>query len=75
MLARDLKVNQIIIQSDAKVVVDCINGICGVAALDHVAEDCRVLFKSFQFVSLLFFSREFNVDAHNVVELGKLYGF
>lgn len=57
------------------VAMDCNNGMCGVVALVPIAKDFRVLFKRFELGSLLFNSREFNVHAHNFVDLGKLYIF
>ncbi|XP_058759872.1 uncharacterized protein LOC131633172 [Vicia villosa] len=74
LLAADLKMNKIVFQSDALVVVDCINSISCNASLDPIAAECRLLLSSFSFSSVMFIPRVCNSDAHNVVLLGKAYG-
>ncbi|XP_058724620.1 uncharacterized protein LOC131596076 [Vicia villosa] len=73
-VASKLSLQRLIVQSDAKVVVDCINGTINLANLELLADDCRMLLKNFDLASVLFLNRNCNSDAHNVAELGKLYG-
>ncbi|XP_058775075.1 uncharacterized protein LOC131649326 [Vicia villosa] len=73
-IASALKVDRILVQSDAKSVIDCINGSVIDAVLEPVAEDCRWLLNRFNLAYVMFLSRELTVDAHNLVRLGNLYG-
>lgn len=73
-LAKDLKLQCIFIQSDALNVVGCIDGTKSDAALEPIAVDCRLLLSSFNFSSVMFISKSLNVDAQNLVSLGKTFG-
>ncbi|XP_058784919.1 putative disease resistance RPP13-like protein 1 [Vicia villosa] len=64
-LAKELKLNCLIIQSDALTAVDCINGIVEDAVLEPIAADCRFFLSSFSCASVMFIRRTDNVDAHN----------
>lgn len=46
-MEKDLQMSRLITQSDAKLAVDCINGVISHAILKPVAEDCRIFLKSF----------------------------
>ncbi|CAI8584877.1 unnamed protein product [Vicia faba] len=73
-IAKDLKLDRVLLQSDALGAVDCINGYQSIAVIDHIAEDCRVLLSSFNFASVMFIPRTSNADAHNLVGIGKRTG-
>ncbi|XP_058763625.1 uncharacterized protein LOC131637081 [Vicia villosa] len=73
-LAGQFKLRSIMVHSDAKVVVDCINSLVDVPALEPIANDCRILLRKFDVGSILFISRTLNMDAHNLVGLGHMYG-
>ncbi|CAI8587216.1 unnamed protein product [Vicia faba] len=73
-LARSQNFDKIIVHSDVLKVDECINGHLSLVSLAHIADDCRELLKSFRVVSIMYFSRFFNFDAHIVVGLGELFG-
>lgn len=73
-LASKLGLQRVIMQSDAKGVVDCIHGTNKLVNLELLAKDCRLLCKNFKLDSVMFISRECSFDAHNVAELGKVCG-
>lgn len=64
----------VLVQSDALMVVDCINGIQDFAAIKSIAADCRKFLKCFSLAYIMFISRNCNVDAHNLVSLDKQLG-
>ncbi|XP_058727050.1 uncharacterized protein LOC131598471 [Vicia villosa] len=73
-LAKDLNLEKIVIKSDAKVVVDCVNGLSRMVALDPVIVDIKESLSSFMFASLLFHSRSCNTQAHNLARLAHFVG-
>lgn len=73
-MAIELKLNKVVFQSDALVVVDCINSIVCNVALEPILAECRSLLRCFAFGYVLFLPSLSNFDAHNMVSLGKLYG-
>lgn len=73
-LAKDLQLERIVIKSDAKVVMDCVNFVQTMPVLDPVVLDIRTLLSSFNFFSLLFRSRTCNVQAHNLAILAFVVG-
>ncbi|XP_058760957.1 uncharacterized protein LOC131634317 [Vicia villosa] len=73
-VAKELKVERILVQSDALSVVDCINAVSVRADIDHVIRDCQFLLSSFKFASVVFINRSFNSDAHSFVGLGNRFG-
>ncbi|XP_058787163.1 uncharacterized protein LOC131661587 [Vicia villosa] len=73
-LAVELKLDKVVFQSDAQVVVDCINSIISIAVLEPLAAECRSLLSGVTFGSVIFIPRSCNSEAHNIVSLGKLYG-
>lgn len=73
-LAKDLKLEKVVIKTDAKVVANCVNGLVKLAALDVVIVDIKLLFKSFRFVSIMFHSRACNSQAHNLSKLSYFVG-
>lgn len=74
-VAKDLKIEKFIIQSDALVLVDCINDFDFCAALDPIVIDCKSLLGNFSDVTLMYVSHDSNVDAHFMVGVGKSLGF
>jgi uncharacterized protein YlxP (DUF503 family) len=58
--------------SDAANVVDCISNKVKIAVIEMVAQDCRELLSSMPTVSVLFVSRDQNVDAHTLTSLARL---
>ncbi|XP_058724687.1 uncharacterized protein LOC131596129 [Vicia villosa] len=73
-LAKELKVERILVQSDALSVVNCIISLSLLTDIDHVVLNCQTFLRSFKFASVVFISRAFNCDAHNLVGLGKRLG-
>ncbi|XP_058742073.1 uncharacterized protein LOC131614517 [Vicia villosa] len=73
-VASELQLERIVIKSDAKVVVDSVNHILKLAALEPVVLDIKSLLSSFTFSSLLFHSRNCNVQAHNLAKLAYVIG-
>jgi ribonuclease HI len=59
---------------DALGVVNCVNGKCTVAVIDHVIQDCRNLLKSIPFVMVSHVSRELNREAHVLASMAKSVG-
>ncbi|XP_058768576.1 uncharacterized protein LOC131642328 [Vicia villosa] len=74
-LATALRLERIVIKSDAKVAVDCVNDIQKCAALDPVVVDIKSMLSSFSSSSLLFHSRNCNFQAHNLAKLVYVVGF
>lgn len=70
-VSMEMKLDRILLQYDALEAVDCINGYQHISAVEHIAEDCRLVLKSFKFAVVIFIPRNLKVDAHNLVELGK----
>ncbi|CAK8571737.1 unnamed protein product [Lathyrus sativus] len=75
LLAKELNLKSFVFQSDAQVVVDCINDFVFIADLDSVVADCKLLMKDFDSVTLMFINRLCNLDAHHMVGIGKSFGF
>lgn len=73
MLAKDLKLEKIVVQSDAKAVVDIVNLNQYNALLEPII-DIRFLLSSFNFLSLSFLKRACNMDAHNLARLACFVG-
>ncbi|XP_058760149.1 uncharacterized protein LOC131633451 [Vicia villosa] len=73
-LAKDLNLEKIVIKSDAKVVVDCVNGFSKLVALEPVIVDIKESLRFFNFASLLFHSRSCNFQAHNLARLAHFVG-
>ncbi|XP_058734240.1 uncharacterized protein LOC131605971 [Vicia villosa] len=70
-LADDLKLDKVVLQSDALGVVDYVNGVISVPDLDPIVMDCRSL-RSFLISStVMFIGRDVNTDAHSLVGIGK----
>jgi ribonuclease HI len=63
---RDQGLQSVSIFSDAANVVDCIASKVKLAAIEMVFHDCRELLSCLPNVSVLFVSRDQNVDAHNL---------
>lgn len=62
------------VQSDALVVVDCINRMAFNADLDPIVADCRILMSGFINVAIMFIMRTLNSDVHHLVSLSKSIG-
>lgn len=74
-LALDLRLDRIVVQSDTLSVVDWVNFVHPQVVLELVAQDVRLLLRSFCEASVMFVSRKCNLNAHNFVGLGKQLGF
>ncbi|XP_058774462.1 uncharacterized protein LOC131648749 [Vicia villosa] len=74
-VAKDLGLKDFVVQSDALVMVDCINGVVFNADLDPIVADCRNLISGFNNVRVMFIRRTLNGDAHHLVCLGKSLGY
>lgn len=64
------KLENVIFQTDALVVVECINGVSYSAALELLVKDCRLFLLSFKNV-VVYLNRNYNADAHHLVHVGK----
>ncbi|XP_058726925.1 uncharacterized protein LOC131598327 [Vicia villosa] len=73
-LANDFNLEEVMFQSDALGVVDCVNGVCSLPDIEPIVLDCCLLRNHFKFSSVMFIGRESNTDAHNMVGIGKLVG-
>lgn len=73
-LAVERKLDNIVFQSDALMVVDCINGVSFVEDLELLVNDCKLLLSNFKFFAVMYLSRACNVDAHQLVHVGKRLG-
>lgn len=73
-LDKALKLEKVVVKTDAKVVEDYANGLVNLVALDAVIVDIKLLFNSFHFSSVLFHSRLYNFQAHNLVKLAYFVG-
>ncbi|XP_058723214.1 uncharacterized protein LOC131595014 [Vicia villosa] len=73
-LAKDFKLTNVVFQSDAMVLVDCINGQDYLAALDPLICDCKTLLCSFNSATIMYVNRSLNTDAHQMVRIGKIAG-
>lgn len=73
-LAKDLKQEKIVFQSDAKVAGDCVNFVQKFAVLEPIAINIIGLLSSFKFSSLIFHSKSCNRDAHNLTRLAFVIG-
>ncbi|XP_058742209.1 uncharacterized protein LOC131614666 [Vicia villosa] len=74
LVAKDLNLERIVIKSDAKVVVDCVNLMLKRPVLEPLIIDIRNLLSSFNFASLLFHSRNCNRQAHNMARFAFDFG-
>ncbi|CAI8593472.1 unnamed protein product [Vicia faba] len=72
--AKELQLEKTRVQSDALTVIDCINFIGTLVDLEFITSDIRSLLASFKIRYDMFLNRQFNVDSHNLVCLGKLCG-
>lgn len=70
-LAKDLKLDNFIMQSDALIIVDCINDYNFFAVLNPMVNNCKILLGEFKFVTLMHVSRLSNVDVHHMVRVSK----
>ncbi|XP_058732761.1 uncharacterized protein LOC131604333 [Vicia villosa] len=73
-MAAKLKLERILVQSDCLNIVECINGVSKLVVADHIAADCRDLFKCFSLASVMFIPRVRNVEAHRLVKFGHSIG-
>ncbi|XP_058732756.1 uncharacterized protein LOC131604327 [Vicia villosa] len=72
--AKEIGIHDFTLQPDALTVVDCINGSGCIADIEPISLDCiNLIFNSCN-ISIMFIRREFNTDAHNLVQLGKCLG-
>lgn len=68
---KELDLAQMIIYSNAAVVVDCINQRSSRASIDHIAQDCRELLQQIPGSSIQHIRRSLNSDAHCPVCLAR----
>lgn len=73
-LTLEHNLDNIVFQSNALTMVDCINDVSFSAALDLLMNDCWQLLKGFKNVVVVFFSRSFNIDAHHIVQVDNRFG-
>lgn len=73
-IAAELKLDKILVQSDALNVVDCLNGVISSAILDPLILDCKHILSSFKQFAVMFISRNLNVDVHYMVGVGNVVG-
>ncbi|XP_058783870.1 uncharacterized protein LOC131658613 [Vicia villosa] len=73
-LAKVFKLDDVVFQSDALGVVDCVNGVCSMPDLDPIVSECILLRNNFKSSTVMFVGRESNTDAHSLVGIGKLVG-
>lgn len=73
-LANDFKLKNVVLQSDALGVVDCVNGVIYVPDLDPIVLDCRSLGCSFISSTVMLIGRDANTDAHSLVAIGESVG-
>nr|GMD12674.1 uncharacterized protein LOC109155154 [Ipomoea batatas] len=59
-----MELDTVIIESDALLVTQGINGVCGVSSFDLILEDIRKLAKGFSCISFVFVKRSANSAAH-----------
>lgn len=69
-LSKELSLNRIVMITDAKTVVDSVNFFHNWPMMEPILIDIRSLLSSFSVSSLLFQSRNCNVQAHNLARLG-----
>lgn len=74
-LAQELKLDRILLHSDALNVINCIHGLCALEEINLVVGDCCSLVGSFKDVAILFVGRKNVFDAHNLVGIGYVVGF
>ncbi|CAI8582898.1 unnamed protein product [Vicia faba] len=72
--SHQLKLQKIIVQSDALGVVDCMNHIAFSEVLEPIMLDCTELVNLFSFVSVMFIRRNCNVDVHHLIRICKTVG-
>lgn len=73
-MAKDLKVERVLVQSDALLVVDYINDIQKYAEIEPIMADYRELLASFSVSYIMFISRNCNIDTHKLVSWDKQLG-
>jgi len=56
-LAKDQRIKEIVVQTDALAVVECIRGSNSIASIEHIVADCKTLMNAFSKVSVSFISR------------------
>ncbi|PNY04967.1 ribonuclease H [Trifolium pratense] len=66
-VAKDQNLKEVIIQSDALVVVECIRGSNSIACIELIVTDCKLLMSTFSSVSINYVCRDLNVLAHRLV--------
>ncbi|XP_058723191.1 uncharacterized protein LOC131594996 [Vicia villosa] len=69
-----LNLRNVLFQSDAKAMVDCVNAVTKDVCLGVVADDCRNLLKFFTNADVMFIPRKFNSVAHDLAQLAKSVG-
>lgn len=73
-MALQLNFKTIVLQSNVKVMVDCINRLEVCVNIELVIVDCKSLMKKFGCVPVMFLKRFYDVDAHNLVGIGRRLG-
>lgn len=65
-MALEHKLDNVVFQFDALMVVDCINGVSYSVDLELLVKNCKLLFISLKNVAVAYLSRACNVDAHQL---------
>jgi len=73
-VAKDLRLNKVVVESDAATVVDCINGKAIMAAIDPIIQDCCSILNLFAEIKVTAISRTQNSVAHELVRMSKVVG-
>lgn len=72
-VAKDLKLDKMLVQSNVMFVVDCINAFEFSIVLDNIVANCKLLLNSFKEVYIIL-NKNFNDDGHKIVDFLKRIG-
>lgn len=73
-VAKDLKLDKVLVQSDVMFVVDYINAFEFSIVLDNIVANCKLLLNSFKEAYIMFLNKNFKGDAHNMIDFLKRIG-
>ena len=71
LLAQELQLSQVILESDALVVVQALNDNSTGSELGHILQGIQLVRESFEFCSFKHVNRDFNVVAHELAQLAR----
>lgn len=75
LLAKEFRVERLVMQSDCLNAVDCINNVVYFTATEHVALDCRFLMTNFCNACVMFLPRSCNIEVCKIVRVGFALGY